>query len=85
MRVTVRSAHDRVEGWRDGRLIVRTTAPPLQGRANDAVRRLIADACGLAPSQVEVIRGERAREKTVRVRGLRRDDLLRALRHPDYR
>ena len=84
MRVTARAAHDRVEGWREGRLVVRTTAPPLEGRANDAVRRLIARAVGVAPSQVQVIRGERAQGKTVRVSGLLRDDLLRRLRHPDY-
>ena len=84
VRVTARSSHDRVEGWREGRLVVRTTAPPLEGRANEAVRRLIAAAAGVTPSQVQVIRGERAREKTVRVSGLPNDDLLRRLRHPDY-
>lgn len=84
VRVTARSAHDRVEGWREEYLVVRTTAPPLEGRANEAVRRLIARAVGVAPSRVQVIRGERAREKTVRVSGLLRDDLLRRLRHPDY-
>ncbi|HEU5300234.1 MAG TPA: DUF167 domain-containing protein [bacterium] len=85
MRVTARSAHDRVDGWRGGRLLVRTTAPPVEGQANEAVRRLIAGAAGVAPSQVEVVRGGRARDKTVRIRGLPAADLLRALGHPEYR
>lgn len=85
MRVAARSREDRVEGWREGRLLVRTTAPPVEGRANEAVRRLIAQAAGVAPSRVEVVRGARSRDKTVRVRGCSSGDLLRVLGHPDYR
>lgn len=84
VRVIPRAARDRLDGWRQGRLLVRTTAPPLQGRANDAVRALIADALGLAPSAVEVIRGAQTRDKLLRVRGRPQRDLLRALGHPDY-
>jgi uncharacterized protein YggU (UPF0235/DUF167 family) len=46
------------------------TAPPVDGRANDALRRLIARRAGVAPSRVAVIRGEKARDKVVRVEGL---------------
>jgi uncharacterized protein YggU (UPF0235/DUF167 family) len=46
------------------------TAPPVDGRANDALRRLIADRAGVAPSRVTVVRGEKSREKVVRVEGL---------------
>lgn len=84
VRVHPRAARDCLAGWRDGRLLVRTTAPPVEGRANDAVCRLIAERAGVAPSRVHVIRGHRAQDKAVRVQGLPRADLLRALEHPDY-
>lgn len=84
VRVIPRAARDRLAGWRQGRLLVRTTAPPLEGRANEALCALIADALGVAPSAVQVIRGAWARDKVLRVRGLPRLDLLRALGHPNY-
>jgi len=83
VRVTPRAARDRLEGWREGRLIVRTTAPPVAGQANDAVCRLIADAVGVARTQVQVVGGAHGREKTIRVTGLPADVLLRALGHPE--
>jgi len=79
VRVIPRAARDRVEGWREGYLIVRTTAPPVEGRANEAVRRLIAEAAGLPPSRVRLVRGARSRDKTFSVLGLPRDALLRRL------
>jgi uncharacterized protein len=49
---------------------VRVTAPPVDGRANDALRRLIARRAGVAPSRVTLVRGEKSREKTLRVEGV---------------
>jgi hypothetical protein len=46
------------------------TAPPVDGRANEALCRLIADRAGVAPSRVSVVRGAKARDKVVRVEGL---------------
>jgi uncharacterized protein len=54
---------------------VRVTAPPVDGRANDALCRLIADRAGVAPSRVSVVRGAKARDKVVRVEGIEAADL----------
>ena len=54
----------------DDTYAARVTAPPVDGRANDALCRLIADRAGVAPSRVSVVRGGRARDKVVRVEGL---------------
>jgi len=59
--------------------VIRVTAPPVDGKANDALCRLIARAAGVARSRVSVIRGQTAREKVVRVDGVERDALRAAL------
>jgi uncharacterized protein len=70
VRVQARAGRNEIVGERAGRLLVRVTAPPVEGRANAAVCKLIAKRAKVASGTVAVIRGERAREKTVRVEGL---------------
>lgn len=79
VRLAPRAARDELAGLRDGVLHVRVTAPPVDGRANRALCRLIARRAGVAPSRVEVVRGARGREKLVRVDGIELDALLEAL------
>lgn len=71
LRVQPRASRDEIVGWRaPGVLSVRVTAPPVEGEANRAVGALLARALGLRPSAVTVVRGERGRDKLVRVEGL---------------
>ena len=51
------------------------TAPPVEGEANQAVRRLLARALRVAPSAVTVVGGERSRDKLIRIDGLEDVDL----------
>jgi uncharacterized protein YggU (UPF0235/DUF167 family) len=52
-------------GWQDGVLLVRLTAPPVDGRANDALLRFLARAAGLPRSRVRLVGGDRGRDKRV--------------------
>ena len=71
LRVTPRAARDEITGWREGGVLnVRVTAPPVEGEANRAVARLLARALRVPPSAVTVVRGERGRDKIVRINGL---------------
>ena len=70
VRVRPRSARDEVRGVQAGALVVRLTAPPVEGEANAALIRVLARALRLAPSAVELMRGQTGRDKLLRVRGL---------------
>ena len=70
LRVQPRASRDEIVAWQDDALRVRVTAPPVEGEANAAVRSLLARTLGVAPSTVEVVRGDRSRDKLVRVVGL---------------
>jgi uncharacterized protein (TIGR00251 family) len=70
VRLQPRAARDSIAGERAGALVVRVTAPPIEGRANDALCRLLAKAAAVAPSRVAIVRGASARDKVVRVEGV---------------
>jgi uncharacterized protein len=69
VRVIPRASRDQLAGLRDGRLLVRVTAPPLDGRANAAVCALLAKAAGVPKGAVSVARGEASRDKRLRIDG----------------
>jgi uncharacterized protein (TIGR00251 family) len=52
------------------RLRVSVAAAPVDGKANDAVVRALADALDVPRSQIEIVRGETNRRKTIRIRDL---------------
>ena len=79
VRVTARASRDELVGLRDGVLHVRVSAPPVDGKANQAVCRLIARAVGVGKTSVRVVRGERSREKVVTIEGVEPEAALRAL------
>ena len=66
-------------GERDGALVVRVTAPPVEGKANAALCALVAARAGVPKSAVTVIRGQAARDKVLRVDGLGPEALHAAL------
>ena len=79
LRVIPRSPRTEVGGWRDGRLVVRVTAPPVDDAANRAVIEAIADAFGVAKRAVRIVAGTTSRNKSIEIDGVSRDhSILRA-------
>lgn len=79
VRLQPRGSRDELLGWRDGVLRAKVSAPPAEGKANRSLCRLIAKRVGVPPSCVSVVRGEKSRDKVVRVEGLETAELRRAL------
>jgi uncharacterized protein YggU (UPF0235/DUF167 family) len=53
------------DGWR-----LRVAAPPEDGRANEAVERLMARTLGVHARDVRIVRGFGARDKLIEIDGL---------------
>ena len=69
VRVQPRAKRNAVEA-RDGRLVVRVTAPPADGKANAAACALLAKALGVPKRDVKVHRGASSRDKVVSIEGM---------------
>lgn len=79
VRVQARARRDEIVGERGGSLLVRVTAPPVEGKANAAVCKLLAKRLGLAPGKVAVVRGASSRDKVVEIDGIEAAELRRRL------
>jgi uncharacterized protein YggU (UPF0235/DUF167 family) len=79
VRVTPGAREDEVVGWRDGTLRVRVRAAAEQGKANEAVCRVIGEALGIPKSFVTVTRGSVSRRKLVELEGIDEGELQRRL------
>ena len=80
VRVQPRAGRDAIGGTRGDALLVKVKAPPVDGKANDAVCRLLARAAGVPPSSAELVRGASARDKVVRLPGVAAADAAERLR-----
>lgn len=59
-----------VVGWLGDALKVKLHAPPVEGRANEALCEFLAETLGLPRRAVTVLRGDTSRQKVVRIDGL---------------
>ena len=70
VRVVPRASKNEIVGVHGDALKVRLTAPPVEGRANEALIAFLARRLGVRKSQVEIVAGATSRRKMIRVIGL---------------
>lgn len=75
VRLTPRGGRDRIDGWDGDVLRVRVAAPPAEGRANEAMLRLIAKAIGVPPSRLTLVAGAQSRTKVIDIEGLTAEEI----------
>ncbi len=77
--VQPKSSKNEVVGpYRDG-IKVKVTAPPVEGKANEALIRFLAREFEISPSSIEMLRGHRAREKVLKISGNLNQELLKKM------
>ena len=64
-----------VQGEQNGALKVAVTAPPEDGRANQALLEILREALGLKRSQMELLSGQTSRDKRFLIRGVTKEEL----------
>jgi uncharacterized protein (TIGR00251 family) len=74
-----RASREGIDGLQGDTVKVRVTAPPLEGKANKALKRFIAKKLRLSSSQVEIIAGQHSRKKLVRISGISKAEVEKAL------
>jgi uncharacterized protein (TIGR00251 family) len=79
VRVKPGASRTLVGGRRGEALVVAVRAPAVDGKANEAVRRALADAFGVRARDVTIVRGERGRDKIVEVAAPDADQVLEVL------
>ena len=70
-----RAKRNEIAGWREGALVVRLTAPPVEGAANKLLLRFVSRQLGVRPADVAIASGEKSREKVLRIGALSQDEL----------
>jgi uncharacterized protein (TIGR00251 family) len=83
VRVIPRARADALSADGSGGLRARLTAPPVEGAANRALIDLVARALRVRRGDVELVRGERGRDKLVAVHGLSEADVAARVRALD--
>jgi uncharacterized protein (TIGR00251 family) len=70
VRLQPRASRDEIVGeYQDG-LKIRLTAPPVDGRANEALRKLLASRLKVPLAAVRIASGQRSRNKRVEIHGV---------------
>ena len=70
VRVIPRAGRAGIAGTRDGALLVRLNAPPVEGAANTELIETLAKALAVPRRAITIVAGERSRQKRVRVEGV---------------
>jgi uncharacterized protein (TIGR00251 family) len=80
IRVTPRSPKNEIsEILDDGTIKIRLTAPPVEGKANEALIEFVAKILDVKTHQVEIVAGQTGRDKLLTITGLKPEEVQRRI------
>jgi uncharacterized protein (TIGR00251 family) len=79
VRVIPRGSKNAIEGAYGEALKVRLTAPALENRANERLRRVLADCLNVPMAAVRIVAGEKSRTKRISISGVTRGEIIELL------
>ena len=79
IRVQPKASRNQVDGFEEGTLRLRVTAPPTEGKANAGVIALLAKTLGVSKSRLEIVRGHGSRDKVVSIKTLTEQEVHRRI------
>ncbi len=79
IRLTPRSSRNQVLGLKDGVFRIKLTAPPVDGKANQALIAFLSKALHVPKGNVTLVSGDASRDKTIRIHGMTGEEVERVL------
>lgn len=79
LRVVPNARQSSVVGVYGDAIKVKVQAPAVEGKANEALRDFLADRLGIPPRAIELVSGEKSRDKLVSITGLEIEDVRKRL------
>jgi uncharacterized protein (TIGR00251 family) len=73
VRVIPRAKKTQLAGVREGAVLIRLAAPPVEGAANDALIEFLATTLDIPQRQIKIVSGEHTRHKRVSIAGASAD------------
>lgn len=70
VKIVPRASKNQIVGKEGDAVKIRLNAPPVEGKANEALVRFLAETFGVSRAQIEIVAGHASRHKVVRVRGV---------------
>ena len=70
VKVVPRASKNQIVGREGDAIKIRLNAPPVEGKANDALVKFLAETLGVHRAQIEIVTGHASRHKIVRVHGV---------------
>jgi uncharacterized protein (TIGR00251 family) len=80
IKVLPRSARNQITENDNGVFRVKLTAPPVEGKANVALKQFLSKKLGVAKGSIKIVSGERSRQKSVLIHGLTLEEIHRVLK-----
>ena len=80
VKIIPRAKRNEIVGIEGDALKIRLNAPPVDGRANEALVKFLAEELGVPRANIEIVRGETSRHKVVRVTKLKIAELRQRLK-----
>jgi hypothetical protein len=78
-RVHPNAPQNRIEKVQDDQLIVRLNSPPVEGKANKALIKLLAKTLHIAPSRLSLIQGDKSRTKVIVIENMTSEQVIASL------
>ena len=77
LRVIPRAQRTEISGKRGDAYAIRLQAPPVEGAANKALAKFLAELLGVRASDVRVVAGDKSRDKIVEIQGVSQEEAER--------
>lgn len=83
VKVQPEAKREEVVGFREGVLWVKVSEPPVDGKANERLREILASKLSIPKSNIRIIKGLASRIKEVEIEGLTENEVFRAFESGD--